>query len=105
MSKDFNHSKLTYEALTCVNTAIHCINSTLTDEYFFIYLPINREIVKQYYKDYPNRFKARLYHQFIRFFFAIFPINGAVHIWMKNVFLKSFALTSEMNIINESNLK
>ncbi len=72
---------------------------SLSVDYFLKQLPINRRIVKQYFGDYPKSTKAFFYHQFVRFFFAIFPLNGAIHQIMKRIFLKSFALTSKKSIL------
>lgn len=68
---------------------------SLTGTYFLKQLPINRKIVKQYFKEYPNSTKAFFYHQFIRFFFALVPLNGSIHKWMKKIFLNSFDLISK----------
>lgn len=66
---------------------------SLSREYFLKQLPINRQIVNQYHKDYPRRTTAFLYHQFLRFFFAIIPINGWIHRIMKKGFQQFFELT------------
>ena len=44
---------------------------SLSNDYFLKQLPINRQIVKRFYKDYPFKIKAYLYHQLIKFFFAL----------------------------------
>ena len=85
-----------------ISVAIQEEDISLSGEYFLKQLPVNRQIVKQYYKDYPMRIRAILYHQFLRFFFAIFPLNGGIHHLMQRVFLKSFALTTKNNAFNES---
>jgi len=78
-----------------ITVAIQEEDISLSRDYFLKQLPINRQIVKQYYKDYPKSFRAFSYHHFLWFFFAIFPLNGSIHQLMKHVFLNSFALTSK----------
>lgn len=84
-----------------IMVAIQEEDISLSGDYFLKQLPINRQIVKKYFKDYPKSFRASLYHQFLRFFFAIFPLNGSIHRMMKRVFLNSFALTFKRKSSNE----
>lgn len=70
---------------------------SLSGDYFLKQLPLNRKIIQKYNKDYPRSKRAYLYHQFLKFFFIIFPLNGAVHRLMKRFFLSSFALSSNRN--------
>lgn len=86
-----------------IMVAIQEEDLSLSDDYFLKQLPLNRQIVKQYFNDYPGSIRAFLYHQFIRLFFAIVPLNGSIHRMMKRVFLKSFALTLKRNAPHESN--
>jgi len=80
-----------------ITVAIQEEDISLSGEYFLKQLPINRQIVKQFYKDYPKNISAFFYHLFLRFFFAVFPLNGSIHRVMKRVFLKSFDLNSNRN--------
>jgi glycosyltransferase involved in cell wall biosynthesis len=84
-----------------ITVAIQEEGISLSKDFYLKQMPINRQIVKHYYNDYPKKFKAYFYHQFIRFFFAIFPINGSVHKMMKIGFLKYFALITNKNTFNE----
>jgi len=90
------HAKLAN--LPEIMVAIQEEDLSLSSDYFLKQLPINRQIVKRYFKDYPGSFSAFWYHQFIRFFFAIVPLNGSIHRIMKRIFLKSFALISKRNV-------
>ena len=84
-----------------ITVAIQEEDISLSHDFYLKQMPINRQIVKQYYNHYPLKYKALIYHQFIRFFFAIFPLNGKVHKMMKIGFLKYFALIPNKNISNE----
>tara|TARA_R110000737_G_scaffold347676_3_gene379746 strand:- start:596 stop:1414 length:819 start_codon:yes stop_codon:yes gene_type:complete len=88
-----------------ITTAIQEDDLSLSKDFYLKQMPINQKIVKQYYDDYPQKSKALLYHQFIRFFFAIFPVNGKVHDMMKIRFLKYFALTPNKNSLDEPSAK
>ena len=88
-----------------IAVAIHEDDISLSQDFYLKQMPINRQIVKQYYNDYPLKFKANIYHQFLRFFFAIFPLNGFVHKMMKARFLKYFALTPSKNSLDEPTAK
>ncbi len=87
------HTKLAN--LAGIMVAIQEEDISLSGEYFLKQLPLNRQMVKQYFKDYPGSIKAFIYHQFLRFFFAIVPLNGGVHRMMKQIFLWFFALISK----------
>jgi len=78
-----------------VTTLIAEDHLSLSQDYYLKQIPINRQIVQRYYSDYPSRIKAWLYHQYIRCFFAIFPVNGRLHNLMKRIFLKHFALMAQ----------
>lgn len=88
--------------LSDISVAIGDEDKSLSGEYFLKQLPVNRQIIKQYYRHYPKHLKALFYHQFLRVFFVVFPLNGKIHQKMKRVFLKSFALTPKNNAFNES---
>lgn len=85
-----------------IMVAIQEEDLSLSGDYFLKQLPINRQIVKRYFKDYPGSFRAFWYHQFIRFFFAIVPLNSSIHRMMQRLFLKSFTLTSNRKTTDAS---
>ena len=87
-----------------ITAAIQAEDISLSQDFYLKQMPINRKLVKRHFRDYPFRFKALLYHQFIRYFFVIFPLNGKVHNMMKIVFLKHFALTPNKSTFNEPNI-
>lgn len=81
-----------------ITVAIQEEGISLSQDFYLKQMPINRQIVKQYYNVYPSSAKAYLYHQSIRCFFAFFPMNGSVHKIMKRAFLKYFALKPKNEI-------
>lgn len=66
------------------------LNDSLSGSYFLQQLPLNRELVKQYLPFYPNPFKAKIYHDFLYFFFKFVPVDSVLHRWMQRVFKMSF---------------
>jgi len=67
----------------------------LTSQYFTKQFPINRRIVGPYYNQYPNGFRARLYHWFLAVFFSLFPVGSLVHRFFQKVFAKTFSISKE----------
>lgn len=82
------HTK--FANLSDVTTAIKTEETSLSNFYFLKQLPLNRQLVRQYFKDYPNSFKAWSYHHFVQLFFKIMPIDSLIHRGIKVVFQKAF---------------
>lgn len=81
-----------------IMVAIQEEDLSLSGNYFLKQLPINRQIAKRYYKYYPRKIRAFLYHQFLRLFFAVAPVNGFFHKLMKSIFLHFFTLLPKKNV-------
>jgi glycosyltransferase involved in cell wall biosynthesis len=65
-------------------------NDSLSGDFFLKQLPINRQLVKKYAKDFPMAWKAKLYHQFIGLFFQLIKPESGGHRMMQRVFRWAF---------------
>ncbi len=72
--------------LSDITVAVTEAEASLSGDFFLKQLPLNRSIVQKHLKNYPNGFKARLYHSFLQSFFRLFPLNGILHRGMQKVF-------------------
>ncbi len=68
-------------------------NESLSGDFFLKQLPINRQLVAKYAKDFPRAWKAKLYHYFIALFFSIIKPNSPLHRFMQAVFRRVFFQT------------
>lgn len=64
----------------------------LTSRYFTKQLPINRKIVRPFYKFYPNSLRAIMYHWFLAIFFWFFPAGSLIHRFFQKVFASTFSI-------------
>ncbi|MEZ4888882.1 MAG: glycosyltransferase family 2 protein [Chitinophagales bacterium] len=72
--------------LSDITVAVTEEEASLSSDFFLKQLPLNSRIVQKHLKNYPNGFKARIYHSFLQSFFTLFPLNGRVHRGMQRVF-------------------
>ncbi len=63
---------------------------SLSKDFFLKQLPINRKLVAKYAKDFPQAWKAKLYHWFINVFFNVFRPGSDIHRIMQTVFRWTF---------------
>ena len=71
--------------------------SSLSDSYFLKQLPLNRQLVRKYFKNYSGGVIAMIYHYFIHLFFRLAPLNGTLHNFMKKIFYLQFFTTPQEN--------
>jgi len=65
-------------------------NNSLSGDFFLKQLPINRQLINKYAKDFPKAWKAKLYHNFIALFFSIIKPESGIHRLMQLVFRRTF---------------
>jgi len=65
-------------------------SDSLSGDFFLKQLPINRQLVEKYAKNFPSAWKAKLYHKFIALFFSVFKPGSGTHQIMQKVFRMTF---------------
>lgn len=81
-----------YGKLANLKKSMALINDkdNLSSTHFVSQHKVNRQIVNQYYDEYPGKFRARLYHFGVTTFFSIFPLHGVIHRLAQAMFSRTF---------------
>lgn len=76
--------------LADITTKLGSHEISLGQHFFLRQAPIVKGFLKRYGHSYPGRFKAGLYHGFVRLFFRVIPVGSRVHRWAGKVFSRVF---------------
>ena len=66
-----------------------------SSRYLIRQIPINIKLIKKHRKNYPDAPKALFYQYLVKIVFSIIPVNGTIHNFLKNVYLKRFKILGE----------